>query len=155
MKKIKTFGLTNLRVEECFGYLKLVQTETANLPLQDEDGTGSPSVVSLASTASVLDASVTSFTTAVEAFDTALKASDTNPATAKATAADDARDAAWRGANNYAAAMCAHPDADLKPCPLPKLISPHGSRNCNTAKSNSLPQLPHARKPMQPVRWAS
>ena len=31
MKKIKTFGLTNLRVEECFGYLKLVQTETANL----------------------------------------------------------------------------------------------------------------------------
>ena len=34
MKKIKTFGLTNLRVEECFGYLKLVQTETANLPLQ-------------------------------------------------------------------------------------------------------------------------
>ena len=77
-------------------------------------GTGSPSVVSLANTASVLDASVTSFTTAVEAFDTALKASDTNPATAKATAADDARDAAWRGANNYAAAMCAHPDADLR-----------------------------------------
>ena len=84
------------------------------MPLQDEDGTGSPSVVSLANTASVLDASVTSFTTAVEAFDTALKASDTNPATAKATAADDARDAAWRGANNYAAAMCAHPDTDLR-----------------------------------------
>ena len=114
MKKIKTFGLTTLRVEECFGYLKLVETETANLPLQEEDGTGSPSVVSLANTASVLDATVTSFTTAVDAFDTALKASDTNPATAKATAADDARDAAWRGANNYAAAMCAHPDADLR-----------------------------------------
>ena len=88
MKKIKNIGLTTLRVEESFGYLKLVETETVNLPLQEEGGTGSPSVVSLSNTASVLDSSVTSFTTAVDAFDTALKASDTNPATAKATAAE-------------------------------------------------------------------
>lgn len=38
MKKIKTFGLTTLRMEECFGYLKSVLTETANLPGQGEEG---------------------------------------------------------------------------------------------------------------------
>ncbi len=37
MKKIKTIGLTNLRVEEIFGYLKLVETETANLPFKREE----------------------------------------------------------------------------------------------------------------------
>ena len=53
------------------------------------------------------------FTTAVDAFDDALKASSTNPATATATATDDARDASWRGANNYVTAMCAHPTAEV------------------------------------------
>ena len=46
-------------------------------------------------------------------FDDALKASSTNPATVTVTATDDARDAAWRGANNYLAAMCAHPTAEV------------------------------------------
>ena len=42
-----------------------------------------------------------------------MKASATNPATATATATDDARDASWRGSNNYLTAMCAHPDAEI------------------------------------------
>ena len=100
MKKIKNYGVTTLHVEELFGYLKQVETETANLPGEEP--------------AAALTAAITTFTTNVDAFDDALKASATNPATATATAADDARDAAWRGANNYAAAMCAYPDADLR-----------------------------------------
>ena len=100
MKKIKNFGLTSLRVEECFGYLKQILAETANLPSEE--------------TPAAQTTAVNAFDTAFDAFDTALKASAVNPATVTATAADDARDAAWRGANNYAAAMCAHPDADLR-----------------------------------------
>lgn len=100
MKKILTLNIKQLRTEESFGYLKQVETETANLPGEEP--------------AAALTAAITTFTTNVDAFDDALKASAINPATATATAADDARDAAWRGANNYAAAMCAYPDADLR-----------------------------------------
>ena len=86
--------------------------ETANLPIGEE--TGTPSEISqLSATNPVLEAKVNDFTTAVDAFDDALKASSTNPATATATATDDARDASWRGANNYVTAMCAHPTAEV------------------------------------------
>ena len=100
MKQLSALNIARLRTEESFGYLKQVETETANLPGEEP--------------AAALTAAITTFTTNVDAFDDALKASATNPATATATAADDARDAAWRGANNYAAAMCAYPDADLR-----------------------------------------
>ena len=99
MKKIKNFGLTSLRVEECFGYLKQISAETENLPSEE-----SPAAQTTA---------VNAFESAYNAFDTALKASAVNPATATATSADEARDASWRGANNYLTAMCAHPTADI------------------------------------------
>lgn len=60
-----------------------------------------------------METKVNEFTTAVDGFDDALKASATNPVTVTATTADDAFDAAWRGANNYLAAMCAHLTADI------------------------------------------
>ena len=99
MKKIKTISLTSLRVEEDFGFLKLVLAETANLPEEE--------------TPSVQTAAVTAFETAFNAFDTALKASATNPATASTTDADTARDHSWRAANAYVKAMCSHPTADI------------------------------------------
>ena len=112
MKKILTLNVKQLRTEECFGYLKQVETETTNLPIQEEAET--PSEISvLSATDSILETKVNEFTTAVDGFDDALKASATNPATATATATDDARDAAWRGANNYLTAMCAHPTAEV------------------------------------------
>ena len=112
MKKIKNYGVTTLHVEELFGYLKQVETETANLPIsEEEERPGGLSV--MAATDSVLETKVNEFTTAVDAFDDALKASATNPATATATATDDARDASWRGGNNYLTAMCAYPDAEI------------------------------------------
>lgn len=112
MKQLSTLNIARLRTEECFGYLKQVETETASLPIQEE--TETPSVVSvLSATDSILETKVNEFTTAVDTFDDALKASDTNPETAKATATDDARDASWRGANNYLTAMCAHPTAEV------------------------------------------
>lgn len=89
----------HLQREECFGYLKQVETETANLPSEEP--------------AAALTAATTTFKTGVDAFDDALKASATNPATATATATDNARDASWRGSNNYLTAMCAHPDAKI------------------------------------------
>ena len=99
MKKIKTISLTSLRVEEDFGFLKLVLAETANLPEEE--------------TPSILTAAVNSFETAFNAFDAALKASATNPATASATDADVERDQSWRGINAYVKAMCNHPTADV------------------------------------------
>ena len=99
MKQLSALNIARLRTEECFGYLKQVETETANLPSEE--------------TPAAQTAAVTTFKTNVGAFDTALKASAVNPATATATSADDARDASWRGANNYTAAMCAHPTADI------------------------------------------
>ena len=111
MKKIKNYGVTTLHVEELFGYLKQVETETANLPIGEDERPGGLSV--MAATDSVLETKVNEFTTAVDAFDDALKASATNPATATATATDDARDASWRGGNNYLTAICAYPDAEI------------------------------------------
>ena len=106
MKKILTLNIKQLRTEESFGYQKQVVAETANLPIGEE--TGTPSEISqLSATNPVLEAKVNDFTTAVDAFDDALKASSTNPTT------DDARDASWRGANNYVTAMCAHPTAEV------------------------------------------
>ena len=102
MKQLSALNIARLRTEESFGYLKQVETETANLPGEEP--------------AAALTAAITTFTTNVDAFDDALKASATNPATATATAADDARDAAWRGANNYAAAMCAYSRNNARRC---------------------------------------
>ena len=99
MKKITTISLTSLRVEEDFGFLKLVLAETANLSEEEIP--------------SVQTAAVTAFETAFNAFDTALKASATNPATASATDADVERDQSWRGINAYVKAMCSHPTDDV------------------------------------------
>ena len=99
MKKIKTISLPSLRVEEDFGFQKLILAETENLPSEE--------------TPSVQTAAVTAFETAFNAFDNALKASATNPATASATDADVERDQSWRAANAYVKAMCSHPTADI------------------------------------------
>ena len=99
MKQLSTLNIARLRTEECFGYLKQVKAETANLPSEE------PPAAQTAAT--------TTFDSGFKAFDDALKASSTNPATATATATDDARDASWRGANNYLTAMCAHPTAEV------------------------------------------
>ena len=58
MKKIKNYGVTTLHVEELFGYLKQVETETANLPIsEEEERPGGLSV--MAATDSVLETKVT------------------------------------------------------------------------------------------------
>ena len=111
MKKIKTISLTSLRVEEDFGFLKLILAETENLPGQGEEEPGLPDVQS--TTPPALTTAVSSFETAFNAFDTALKASATNPATATATNADMERDQSWRATNAYVKAMCSHPTADI------------------------------------------
>ena len=101
MKKIKTFGIFALRNEESFGFLKVVVTETDNLPAEE-------------TTPAALTNAVTTFKEAYKQFDYALESSAANPDVATASAADTARDQAWRGANNYLAAMCAHPDEETR-----------------------------------------
>ena len=114
MKKIKTISLSSLRTEEDFGFLKLIVTETANLPKEGEGG--SPSEISVLSEGSTpaLTASVSTFSSAVDAFDAALKDSASVPSSAIASEADSARDASWRGLNNYLKAMTAHPNEDKR-----------------------------------------
>ena len=115
MKKIKTISLTSLRVEEMFGYLKLVLAETANLPGQgeEEEEPGLPEVQSVRTANPALTNAITAFTDTFNAFDTALKSSSKNPATASVAEADQLRDQSWRAANAYVKAMCAHPTAEV------------------------------------------
>ena len=108
MRKIKTLGLARLRMDECFGFLKLIEAETANLPLQGKEETDSPSEISLANTMNVLDAKVNMFINALNDFDAALKAPDSNPATPMTEAT-----AAWRRTYNFVTAMGGHPNEDI------------------------------------------
>ena len=77
---------------------------------------GSPSEISVLSEGSTpaLTASVSTFSSAVDAFDAALKDSASVPSSAIASEADSARDASWRGLNNYLKAMTAHPNEDKR-----------------------------------------
>ena len=99
MKEMKYFRLASMRMEESFGYLKQIETETANLP--DENP---PALQTEA---------VTGFKTALEAFDDALQATAVDPTAATTRSTNDARNISWRGANNYTKGMCAHPDAAI------------------------------------------
>ena len=154
MKKIKTISLTSLRVEEDFGFQKLILAETANLPGQGEDEPGLPEVQSARTANPVLANAITTFTDAFNAFDAALKTSDSNPSTATAANADAARDSAWRATNAYVKAMCNHPTADIaavaieakepKPCStstatLHRWRRPRKAASCTTSCKTSTP----------------
>ncbi len=96
---IQNLDLTRLRVEEDFGFQKLVVAETEKLSLADSK-----------------PGHTAGLTTAVEAFkqtygkfDDALKASATVPAAKKAAEKDALRDEAWRTMREYAKASMAFP----------------------------------------------
>lgn len=94
MKKIKSISLSSLRVEEDFGFLKLILSETSNLPKDDTDEDDRPVISSLsAKSSSPLTMSTASFEAAVNTFDNARKTPP--PSTAIAAEADTARDNAW------------------------------------------------------------
>ena len=112
MKQITSFNIARLRVEEDFGFLKLVVAETDNL-VSDSD---SPDEISVLATSDpdTLTTSIATFKSAVDTFDNALKDSAAVPSSAIAAEADTARDNAWRGANNYLKAMTAHPTETVR-----------------------------------------
>lgn len=112
MKQITSFNIARLRVEEDFGFLKLVVAETNNL-VSDSD---SPDEISVLATSApdTLTTSIATFKSAVDTFDNALKDSAAVPSSAIAAEADTARDNAWRGANNYLKAMTAHPTETVR-----------------------------------------
>lgn len=89
MKQITSFNIARLRVEEDFGFLKLVVVETDCL-ISDSD---SPDEISVpaASTPVTLTTSIATFKSAVDTFDNALKDSATVPSSAIAAEADTAR----------------------------------------------------------------
>lgn len=112
MKQIVSFNIARLRVEEDFGFLKLVVAETGNLT-SDSD---SPSEINVlaASVPATLTTSIDTFKSAVNAFDNVLKDSATTPSTAIAADADADRDNAWRAANNYLKGMAAYPAEEVR-----------------------------------------
>lgn len=109
MKKIAILNLNILRVEESFGYLKLVKAETSLLNPGGEDDR--PVIEMLRSAAT--DAAVNAFKASVEAFDQALKDPGTTPATTAVSNADQLRDASYRGILAFTKAMELHPDEAL------------------------------------------
>jgi len=90
MKQITSFNIARLRVEEDFGFLKLVVAETNNL-VSDSD---SPDEISVLATSApdTLTTSIATFKSAVDTFDNALKDSAAVPSSAIAAEADTARD---------------------------------------------------------------
>lgn len=96
MKKINGFRIGDLRVEECFGFLKKIETETSLLTLETDKEM------------------VATFTAAVEAFDEALKASQKNSKTATVEAADARVDKAWRTLTQLTKVLTQHPTASVQ-----------------------------------------
>lgn len=99
MERIKNMSLHSLRVEEDFGFQKLVVAETEKLPFADSQPGHTAG----------LTATVEAFKQAYRKFDDALKASATVPAAKKAAEKDAQRDEAWRTMREYAKAAMAFP----------------------------------------------
>ena len=110
MKQIASFNIARLRVEEDFGFLKLVATETDHLPLMTIISEG----LNPEGSCLELNTRNQTFRGVLSVFDSALKDSASTPSAALAAEADSARDNAWRGANNYLKAMTAHPTNDVR-----------------------------------------
>lgn len=122
MKKIRKWGVSNLRNEECFGYLQFAQASTSLLPKESTDSgdDGGPSIQSSGTSRAAEEGSSPAlteameiFSNAVDEFDEALELSRKNPASEKATQADEARDKGWRGLNGYVKIMTDHPDGEI------------------------------------------
>ena len=100
MKEISPIYLSRLRIEEDFGFLKLILATTECLPAPSE----APESLANARAA---------FETAFAAFDEALSVPESDPTAQTAFDADMARSQAWRVARNYVKAMVEHPDEEL------------------------------------------
>ena len=103
MERIKNMSLHPLRVEEDFGFQKLVVAETEKLPLADSQPGHTAG----------LTATVEAFKQAYRKFDDALKASATVPAAKVAAEKDALRDEAWRTMREYVKATMAFPVIDI------------------------------------------
>lgn len=109
MKKVKNFSLTNLRTEEDFGFQMDVKELAESLPTTgDLDAEGLPEA-----SVAILTEAVNGHAAAVTALDDALKDSASVPSSTLATEAEQQRDGAWRGLNNYVKAMTAYPEEDV------------------------------------------
>lgn len=95
-KKINNFDMTRMRVEECFGFLKKIESETVLLTLETDKEM------------------VATFEAAVTAFDEALKASRKNSKTADVEAADAKVDKAWRTLTQLTKVLTQHPTEEIQ-----------------------------------------
>lgn len=109
MKKVKSFNVSHLRTEENFGFQMDVKELTESLPTTgDLDAEGLPEA-----SVAILTEAVNGHAAAVIALDDALKDSASVPSSTLATEAEQQRDGAWRGLNNYVKAMTAYPEEDV------------------------------------------
>lgn len=109
MKKVKSFNVSHLRTEENFGFQMDVKELTESLPTTgDLDAEGLPEA-----SVTILTEAVNGHAAAVTALDDALKDSASVPSSTLATEAEQQRDGAWRGLNNYVKAMTAYPEENV------------------------------------------
>lgn len=114
MNKIISFGVSRLRMQEDFGFHKLVIIETESLGQSSDGGDGYPEIQSvLNSVPDAIDAKIAAYKNAYNDFDAVLKSPTSNSKTSLVTSADNARDKSWRASHNYISAMCSHPDASI------------------------------------------
>lgn len=110
MKKIQKFSTKRLRVEEDFGFLKLVQTEAKTcFAKSDSESPDEINLLAVGAVSPLLTTALGTVDKAIDEFDAALKESASSPSTKAASAADMERDSAWRGMITYVRAMTAHP----------------------------------------------
>lgn len=95
MRKINSLDVSRMRMEEDFGFMKLVKAELANLTTED--------------TKAVAE----SFNAAYTAFDEVLKTSSALPSASVAAECDYRRDRSWGNSNAYLNAMAAHPTESI------------------------------------------
>lgn len=110
MKKVKSISLTNLRTEENFGF----QMDVKKLADELLPTTGSLETEGLPeSSVTLLTDVVEKHEVAVTDLDSALKDSASVPSGKLAADAEQERDGAWRGLNNYVKAMEAYPEGSV------------------------------------------
>ena len=109
MKKVKSFNVSHLRTEENFGFQMDVKALAESLPTTgDLDAEGLPEA-----SVAILTEAVNGHTAAVTALDDALKDSASVSSSTLAAEAEQGRDGAWRGLNNYVKAMTAYPEGTV------------------------------------------
>lgn len=115
MRQISLFSITRLRVEECFGFIHLIVSQTGTLPIPGSGEGDIPGAVRVAEeTPDILVNAVEMLKAAYQTFDDSLKDYSKVPSSARTIDAEIERGVMWRGINNYVKSMLSHPESAIQ-----------------------------------------